>query len=163
MEQGVKNERADWHCGQPIDVGPAPADHPWVADYTRWLTGPEARLLDSEKLFDGLCGRLTEAGVPIDSCVLLFKTLHPIYPGHNYFWTRERGTWLVPLSHDFDNSARMLVSPYQEARSTVVRRSASMFRTAPKRGCQFSTSSPTKATTSWSVSSYHSLSAKRRG
>jgi adenylate cyclase len=123
MEQGVKNEWVEWHCGQPIDVGPAPVEHPWVADYTRWLTGPRARLLDSEKLFDGLCGRLTEAGVPIDRCVLLFKTLHPVYPGHNYFWTRERGTWLVPLSHDFDNSERMLVSPYQEAldRGTAVR------------------------------------------
>jgi adenylate cyclase len=123
MEPEGERGRVNWHSGQPIDVDPAPPSHPFVADCIRWLTSPEGRLLDSEKLFDGFRTRLIDAGLPIDRCVLLFKTLHPVYPGHNYFWTRERGTWLVPLSHDFDTSQRMTMSPYQEAldRGTGVR------------------------------------------
>ncbi len=115
MAPRTEPRASDWHAGQLVEVAPAPPDHPWVADFLTWLTSPAARLLDTQHLFDELCNRLIEASVPLDRCVLLFKTLHPVYPGHNYFRTSERGSWLVPLSHDFDHTVRMQVSPYQEA------------------------------------------------
>jgi adenylate cyclase len=57
--------------------------HVWAVE--KGLAGTEA-----VPLFDGLCQRLVEAGVPLWRAWAGMRTLHPQWGGYSYLWQRDR-------------------------------------------------------------------------
>ncbi len=54
-----------------------------------WAVGEGLRGADAEALFDGLCRRLVEAGVPLWRAFAGMRTLHPQWAGYGYIWWRH--------------------------------------------------------------------------
>jgi adenylate cyclase len=54
-----------------------------------WAVGEGLRGTDAEVLFDGLCRRLVEAGVPLWRAFAGMRTLHPQWAGYGYIWWRH--------------------------------------------------------------------------
>jgi adenylate cyclase len=106
---------SDWHRGHIPSVPPLPLDAPRLAGIATWLIGKTHSIGSAATLFEQLCVRLFAADVPLRRSVVLFSTLHPVYPGQNFFWTPDEGLSLVPRAHDFDTSPLMLRSPYRES------------------------------------------------
>lgn len=44
------------------------------------------------EILTGLCGRLSDLGVPLARAVVIVDTLHPIHEGRLFTWSRARGT-----------------------------------------------------------------------
>src|SRR5499426_3571103 len=56
-----------------------------------WAVGEGLRGTDAAALFDGLCQRLVDAGVPLWRAFAGMRTLHPQWAGYAYTWWRGRG------------------------------------------------------------------------
>jgi adenylate cyclase len=54
-----------------------------------WAVGEGLRGVDAASLFDGLCRRLVEAGVPLWRAFAGMRTLHPQWGGYGYTWLRH--------------------------------------------------------------------------
>src|SRR5437867_10980437 len=54
-----------------------------------WAVGEGLRGADAAMLFDGLCRRLVEAGVPLWRGFAGMRTLHPQWGGYTYTWLRS--------------------------------------------------------------------------
>src|SRR5207253_10261860 len=54
-----------------------------------WAVGEGLRGADAAALFDGLCGRLVGAGVPLWRAFAGMRTLHPQWAGYGYIWWRH--------------------------------------------------------------------------
>ena len=54
-----------------------------------WAVGEGLRGTEAAPLFDGLCQRLVEAGVPLWRATAGVKTLHPQWGGYGYTWWRH--------------------------------------------------------------------------
>jgi adenylate cyclase len=54
-----------------------------------WAVGEGLRGTEAARLFDGLCQRLVEAGVPLWRATAGMKTLHPQWGGYGYTWWRH--------------------------------------------------------------------------
>jgi adenylate cyclase len=54
-----------------------------------WAVGEGLRGADAAALFDGLCRRLLEAGVPLWRAFAGMRTLHPQWGGYGYTWWRH--------------------------------------------------------------------------
>ena len=82
---------SDWHRGHIPSVPPLPLDAPRLAGIATWLIGKTHSIGSAATLFEQLCVRLFAADVPLRRSVVLFSTLHPVYPGQNFFWTPDEG------------------------------------------------------------------------
>jgi adenylate cyclase len=54
-----------------------------------WAVGEGLRGADAAALFDGLCRRLVEAGMPLWRGFAGMRTLHPQWAGYGYIWWRH--------------------------------------------------------------------------
>jgi adenylate cyclase len=54
-----------------------------------WAVGEGLRGADAASLFDGLCQRLADAGVPLWRAFAGMRTLHPQWGGYGYTWLRH--------------------------------------------------------------------------
>ncbi len=54
-----------------------------------WAVGEGLRGTDAAALFDGLCQRLVDAGVPLWRAFAGMRTLHPQWGGYGYTWWRD--------------------------------------------------------------------------
>ena len=54
-----------------------------------WAVGEGLRGTDAAALFDGLCQRLVDAGVPLWRAFAGMRTLHPQWGGYGYTWLRH--------------------------------------------------------------------------
>ena len=54
-----------------------------------WTVAEGLRGADAASLFDGLCGRLVGAGVPLWRAFAGMRTLHPQWAGYGYIWWRH--------------------------------------------------------------------------
>ena len=55
----------------------------------RWAVDQGLRGAPTDVLFDGLCGRLVAAGVPLWRGFAGMRTLHPQWAGYSYTWRRD--------------------------------------------------------------------------
>jgi adenylate cyclase len=56
-----------------------------------WAVGEGLRGAEAGALFEGLCRRLGDAGVPVWRAFAGMRTLHPQWGGYGYVWWRDRG------------------------------------------------------------------------
>ncbi len=82
----------------------APVTEPIVA----WLLSGGTMAGGAERVVEGLCRRLVEAGVPLARAGMFVNTLHPLLFGHSFIWTAERGVELgeATLAQQADDSFR---------------------------------------------------------
>ena len=60
-----------------------------IIDLHVWAVGEGLRGTEAAPLFDGLCQRLVQAGVPLWRATAGMKTLHPQWGGYGYTWWRR--------------------------------------------------------------------------
>jgi adenylate cyclase len=66
----------------------------------------------ADALFDGLCRRLVEAGVPLSRAFAGMRTLHPQWAGYGYTWRRESGVEPAQFERGLDYETVVANSPY---------------------------------------------------
>ena len=99
----------------------------------RWAVHQGLCGAPAEMVFEGLCRRLLEAGVPLWRAFAGGHTLHPQWGGYSYTWLRDGGA-VDPVQRergeDYDRSLR--ISPFaammRDARSSTERSSWPRFR-----------------------------------
>lgn len=57
----------------------------------RWLLSEDANGIGPIRAGEQLCRRLIEMGVPLSRGHVLVLTIHPLYHGRSFLWTREQG------------------------------------------------------------------------
>ena len=60
-----------------------------IIDLLVWVVGEGLKGVAAAELFDGLCRRLVEAGVPLWRAFAGVRTLHPQWAGYGYTWRRD--------------------------------------------------------------------------
>ena len=60
-----------------------------IIDLLVWVVGAGLKGVPADRLFDELCRRLLEAGVPLWRAFAGMRTLHPQWAGYGYTWRRE--------------------------------------------------------------------------
>jgi adenylate cyclase len=59
-----------------------------IREITDWAVGQALCEVDMERLFVGVCDRLSEAGIPIRRAHLAVPTLHPLVGAVSFRWWR---------------------------------------------------------------------------
>ncbi len=57
-----------------------------------WLMERALEDTDIDAILEGMVSRLVAVGIPLDRVMVGFKTLHPLYEGVTYIWSKNRGT-----------------------------------------------------------------------
>lgn len=57
---------------------------------TQWIIAQGLQGTHETKFLDGLCGRMSGAGVPLLRVNICQPTLHPVIGGHLFIWSRDR-------------------------------------------------------------------------
>lgn len=63
----------------------------FVRSLNDWLMERALEDTDIDELMGGMVARLVAGGLPIDRVMVGFKTLHPLYEGVTYIWSKEEG------------------------------------------------------------------------
>lgn len=69
----------------------AQAARGFVRSVNDWLMECALDDTDISELLSGMASRLVASGIPVDRVMVAFKTLHPLYEGVSYIWTKENG------------------------------------------------------------------------
>ncbi|MBX2831519.1 MAG: adenylate/guanylate cyclase domain-containing protein [Rhodospirillales bacterium] len=69
----------------------AQAARGFVRSVNDWLMECALDDTDISELLAGMVSRLVASGIPIDRVMVAFKTLHPLYEGVSYIWSKEAG------------------------------------------------------------------------
>ena len=56
-----------------------------------WLMERALEDTDIDAIVEGMVSRLVAAGIPIERVMVGFKTLHPLYEGVSYIWSKDQG------------------------------------------------------------------------
>jgi adenylate cyclase len=80
----------------------AQAARGFVRSVNDWLMECALDDTDISELLSGMASRLVASGIPIDRVMVAFKTLHPLYEGVSYIWTKENGQ-VVRTTHMGDD------------------------------------------------------------
>lgn len=94
------------------------------SDITAWLLEAGLRGGGQGALFEGLCERLVDGGIPLMRAFTVQNTLHPIYRGHGFEWVRGAGVAEANVERNEENPDRFQDSPFfhmLESRSTHLR------------------------------------------
>src|SRR5437868_6898948 len=79
----------------------------------RWAVDQGLRGAPTDAVFDGLCRRLVEAGVPLWRAFAGMHTLHPQWGGYSYTWRRDvDGVQPVQRQRGEDYDRDLQVSPF---------------------------------------------------
>lgn len=87
---------------------PAPGEFRAIVD---WIIERALGDFDLLALFDGLCQRLTEIGVPVARANAGFTTLHPMFGGRVIHWDPRAGASAVDLPYAFADSDAWRANP----------------------------------------------------
>ena len=71
-----------------------------------WAVGEGLRGTGAAALFDGLCQRLVDAGVPLWRAFAGMRTLHPQWGGYGYTWLRHLNAIQPSQSSAATNTSR---------------------------------------------------------
>jgi adenylate cyclase len=84
----------------------AQAARGFVRSVNDWLMECALDDTDISELLSGMASRLVASGIPVDRVMVAFKTLHPLYEGVSYIWTKENGQVLRTTHIGDDNKDR---------------------------------------------------------
>src|SRR5262249_25165431 len=87
-----------------------------------WLIEAGTNDVATEPLFDGFCGRLTAAGVPIARGFLSVAGLHPLWRAHSLTWNYGRAVEVTDFGHEILATAVWQTSPFRHMLETKTRR-----------------------------------------
>ena len=87
-----------------------------------WLIEAGTSDIATETLFDGFCGRLTAAGVPIARGFLSIAGLHPLRRAHSLTWNDGRIVEVTDFGHAAMATAVWQTSPFRHMFETKTRR-----------------------------------------
>ena len=62
-----------------------------TAPLIQWIVSEGLEGTPETRLLEGLCGRLTTAGLPLLRVNISQPTLHPVIGGHLFIWQRDTG------------------------------------------------------------------------
>lgn len=84
----------------------AQAARGFVRSVNDWLMECALDDTDIGELLSGMASRLVASGIPVERVMVAFKTLHPLYEGVSYIWTKETGQVVRTTHMDDDNLGR---------------------------------------------------------
>ena len=87
-----------------------------------WLIEAGTKDAAPETLFEGFCGRLTAAGVPIVRGFLSIAGLHPLRRAHSLTWNDGRIVEVTDFGHATMATAVWQASPFRHMLDTKTRR-----------------------------------------
>jgi len=87
-----------------------------------WLIEAGISDVGAETLFDGFCGRLTAAGVPVARGFLSIAGLHPLRRAYSLTWTDGRIVDVTDFGHARMATAEWQASPFRHMLETKTRR-----------------------------------------
>ncbi|WP_412776714.1 adenylate/guanylate cyclase domain-containing protein [Thalassospira lucentensis] len=70
----------------------AQAARGFVRSVNDWVMECALEDTDISEILNGMVHRLVAAGIPIDRVMVAFKTLHPLYEGVSYVWSKDSGS-----------------------------------------------------------------------
>jgi adenylate cyclase len=96
------------------------------AELSRWITEAGLAGQSESAILAGFCEREVAHGVPLARGLVLVDTLHPVYEGRAFRWTRaEKQTTLSEFGRSDDDIGRWQRSPFyrlEHSRETLLRR-----------------------------------------
>ena len=87
-----------------------------------WLIEAGTNDAATETLFEGFCGRLTAAGVPIARGFLSIAGLHPLRRAYSLTWSDGRIVEVTDFGHARMATAEWQASPFRHMLETKTRR-----------------------------------------
>jgi len=83
------------------------------ADLPAWITEAGLAGQSESAILAGFCDRLVARGLPLARALVLIDTLHPVYEGRAFRWTRaQKETTLTEYGRTDDDLNRWLHSPF---------------------------------------------------
>jgi adenylate cyclase len=83
------------------------------AELSSWVVGAALAGLSEAEILAGVCERQTARGLPLARAIVLIDTLHPVYNGRAFRWTRaEKQTTLTEYGRTDDDVGRWQRSPF---------------------------------------------------
>jgi adenylate cyclase len=108
-----------------------------IADLSAWITAAGLAGRSESAILAGFCDRLVARGLPLARALVLIDTLHPVYEGRAFRWTRaQKETTLTEYGHTNDDLNRWLHSPFhrlEQSGESLLRR-----RLTPETDADFS-------------------------
>jgi adenylate cyclase len=96
------------------------------ADLSVWITEAGLAGQSESAILTGFCEREIARGVPLARALVLIDTLHPIYEGRAFRWTRaQKETTLIEYGRSDDDLSRWQRSPFrrlEESGESLLRR-----------------------------------------
>lgn len=96
------------------------------ADLPAWITEAGLAGQSESAILAGFCDRLVARGLPLARALVLIDTLHPVYEGRAFRWTRaQKETTLTEYGRTDDDLNRWLHSPFhrlEQSGESVLRR-----------------------------------------
>jgi adenylate cyclase len=91
-----------------------------------WITDAALAGLSEEEILAGLCERETANGLPLARALVLIDTLHPVYQGRAFRWTRaQKQTTLTEYGRTDADAGRWERSPFywlEQSGESILRR-----------------------------------------
>src|SRR5438132_2013332 len=101
-------------------------DNDQFAELSAWLTGSVLAGHSESAILAGFCEREVARGLPLARALVLIDTLHPIYEGRAFRWTRaQKETTLTEYGRSDDDLSRWQRSPFyrlEESGEPLLRR-----------------------------------------
>jgi adenylate cyclase len=101
-------------------------DRDQFAELSTWITEAGLAGQSESAILAGLCEREVARGLPLARALVLIDTLHPIYEGRAFRWTRaQKETTLTEFGRSDDDISRWQRSPFhllEESGEPLVRR-----------------------------------------
>lgn len=84
-----------------------------IAELSAWITESGLAGQSESAILAGFCDRLVARGLPLARALVLIDTLHPVYEGRAFRWTRaQKETTLTEYGRTDDDLNRWLHSPF---------------------------------------------------
>ncbi len=83
-----------------------------AADISDWLLKEAIDEPDAARIFDGFCGRLVNAGVPVERAMYLAETLHAEQSGYGRVWQPGAPSTYIPILYGSRNDGLYTHSPF---------------------------------------------------
>ena len=91
-----------------------------IKQITDWAVGQALCEVDMERLFVGVCDRLSEAGIPIRRAHLAVRTLHPLVGAVSFRWWRGAAPEQMSHLHSVEPSQEWEQSPLKRLEDSGV-------------------------------------------
>jgi adenylate cyclase len=81
-------------------------DRDQFAELSTWITEAGLAGQSESAILAGFCEREVARGLPLARALVLIDTLHPIYEGRAFRWTRAKETTLTEFGRSDDDVSR---------------------------------------------------------